>query len=337
MNIFSIPEASAHEVYVLDSQQISSAIEQPSVNPFTAITGQEWQFLGWGVGMLALILIVLKFSLSPLFEKIFDPFLRKLKRFAPIIARVTFGFAVMFAGYFGDFFGPELPVSSSMPPGMTHAFGVTLMVIGACIVIGFMTRIMAFVMAMVFALAASTYHGYMLMYVNYLGEAILFVILGGGEWSLDRAQSGLRSLDDHFKYWGAGIEKYSFFILRVLFGVAVVTASFYAKFLHSNLAMDTVTNYHLTNYFPFTPLFLVLGAFIIEALAGICFAIGFEIRFFSLFLTFFLTLSLLFFGEAVWPHLILFGITATLFAHGYDRYTVEMALFQRKREGEPVL
>jgi uncharacterized membrane protein YphA (DoxX/SURF4 family) len=163
------------------------------------------------------------------------------------------------------------------------------------------------------------------------------LILGGGRWSLDKASSIARAIEALFEGLPKVFEKYGFLFLRVLFGGALFFASFYAKFIHSNLALQTVNDYHLTNYFPFTPLFLVLGAFIIEAVMGLCFAIGFEVRFMAIFFTIFLTMSILFFGESVWPHIILFGVNLTLFAHGYDKYTVEMALFQRKRAGEPVL
>ena len=192
---------------------------------------------------------------------------------------------------------------------------------------------MASIALLIFVFAVFLDKTYMLTYLNYLGEIMLSLILGGGIWSIDSWKGRTKAL----KLLGLEWEKYSFLILRVCFGSAIFFASFYAKFLHSNLALDTVTDYHLTDYFHFTPLFLVLGAFIVEALLGICFAVGFEIRFAALFFTFFLTLSLLFFGEVVWPHIVLFGVNIALFMHGYDRYTLERFLFQRKRRGEPVL
>ncbi|MDB5238876.1 MAG: DoxX domain protein [Candidatus Parcubacteria bacterium] len=329
--------ASAHEVYVLTSPEVSTAITAPSPNPFGAIPGQELKFLSYGALTLVVALVVLSISVSRLFEKVFDPFLIRLKKYAPIIARVTFGLSVFASGYFGSFFGPELQIHSLFAEGFASAVSISLMIAGALIVLGFLTRFMALYMLAVFTFAASTYGTYMLTYANYLGEAVLFLILGGGRWSLDGAVPELRALDRAFGRLARSAERYSFLILRVLFGTALFFASFYAKFLHSNLALQTVNDYHLTNYFHFTPLFLVLGAFIIEALIGICFATGFEIRFAALFFTFFITISLLFFGETVWPHLILFGVNMALFAHGYDKYTLEKALFQRKRKGEPVL
>ncbi len=329
--------AAAHEVYVLSPQEISQALTMTSPNPFTAVPGQELRFLGWGTLVAILVLIVLSVSISPLFERVFDPILYRLKKYAPFIARVTFGLSLFASGYYGAFFGPELPLSSLVPASVAPLAGAALMSIGILIVLGFLTRFLAFLMVCAFAYSVVLFHWYMLTYVNYLGEAILFVLLGSGKWSLDRAFSFMWNIEGVFIRWARGMERYSFLILRILFGTALFFASFYAKFIHSNLALDTVNDYHLTNYFPFTPLFLVLGAFIIEALLGFCFAAGFEVRFAAIFFTTFITLSLLFFGESVWPHLILFGVAGSLFCHGYDKYTLEKVLFQRKRKGEPIL
>lgn len=329
--------ASAHEVYVLTPQQISQGLAASSPDPFTAVPAHEKLFLIWGTITAVAMLLVMTASVSPFFERLCDPFLMKLKKYAPLIGRATLGLSIMASGYFSSFFGPELPMDASFPPAAAHALGLILLVAGALVCLGFLTRLISFLGICLFAVLIYQYHLYMLTYVNYLGELILFLILGGGMWSLDKAVPALAKIEGLFASVAERLEKYSFLILRVLFGLALFFASFYAKFLHSDLALATVNDYHLTNYFHFTPLFLVLGAFIIESLLGLCFAFGFEIRFAAIFFTFFLTLSILFFGEAVWPHIILFGVNLTLFFHGYDKYTLEMAVVQRQREGEPVL
>jgi uncharacterized membrane protein YphA (DoxX/SURF4 family) len=329
--------ASAHEVYVLSPQETTQAISAASPNPFSVIPEQEFRFIQWGVVVAGLILVVLAVAISPLFERVFDPFLWRLKKYAPFIGRITFGVALIASGWFGAFFGPELPVAASLGAGAAHVFAIILMIAGVMVCLGFLTRIVSLFMLCVFVFTIFKYHGYMLTYVNYLGETLLFLILGGGAWSLDRAIPFLARIEKATHGLHAVLERYSFLILRVLFGFSLFYASFYAKFLHSNLALATVIDYHLTNYFPFTPLFLVLGAFLVEAIFGFCFFAGFEIRFAALAFTFFLTLSILFFGEAVWPHIILFGVNIALFFHGYDKYTIERALFQRARKGEPVL
>lgn len=334
---FGAAPASAHEVYVLNPDQVSHALNTASPNPFSAIPSQEMLFIFWGTVVIVTFLLVLTASVSPLFERVFDPALKWFKQFAPLFGRLTFGVSMIASGYFGDFFGPELPIAQVLPSDVAHVLSLVLMAAGVLIIVGFLTRLCSFLVLAVFIFTISQYHGYMLTYINYLGEAILVLILGGGRWSVDNRFDILGGLEHGMHRITEFLEPYSFLLLRILFGSAVFFASFYAKFFHSNLALQTVTEYHLTDYFPFSPLFLVLGAFIIEAVIGLCFVIGFEIRFVALVFTFFLTLSIIFFGEAVWPHIILFGVNLALFAHGYDKYTIEMALIQRKREGEPVL
>jgi hypothetical protein len=121
-----------------------------------------------------------------------------------------------------------------------------------------------------------------------------------------------------------------------LFGISALYASWYAKLFHSNLALNTVTDYHLTKYFHFSALFIVLGALIVESLIGFFFILGIEIRFTALFFLVFLTLSLFFFGEVVWPHLILIGVNIAFILHGYDKYSIEGRFFEKDNR-EPVL
>jgi len=329
--------ASAHEVYVLDSQQIADAISTPSPNPFSAIPTEGKLFLIWALITTVAFLLVLTASISPLFERVCDPFLLRLKKYAPLAGRLTFGISLFASGYFGSLFGPELPLSAIASPSVVHVLGIIFMIAGISICLGFLTRIITLLGICLFVYAASIYHWYMFTYLSYLGEMILFFILGGGTWSLDRAIPALVSVENIFRHAGTFLAKHSFLIMRILFGITIVFSSIYSKFIHSNLALQTIEQYHLTQYFHFSPMFLVMGACIIEILIGICIAVGFEIRFMTLVFTVFLTMSLIFFGEVVWPHLILFGVNITLFLHGYDEYTLEKVLFEKTRRGEPVL
>ena len=61
-----------------------------------------------------------------------------------------------------------------------------------------------------------------------------------------------------------------------------------------------------------------------------------SVRFTALVFLTFLALSLSYFGEAVWPHMILIGINIVILLHGYDEFTIENKLFGRKKL-EPVL
>lgn len=334
-NFFTIPHALAHEVYVLTPDAVKDAVTLASPNPFNAVPGHAALFIVWGLLCAILFIGILSLSVNRACERVFDPHLYKLKKFAPLLSRLTLGASLFASGYYQAIFGPELPLSNLF--GNVHVASLVLMIAGLFIVFGLFTRLVAGLGIMFFASLIFAYHSYMLTYLNYLGELFIVFIIGGGRWSIDRAVPFLSKIENTIRTWTIILEPYTFLILRVFFGFAVFYASFYAKFIHSNLALETVNQYHLTNYFHFTPLFLVLGAFLVEAVIGACFMLGIEVRFIALLFTGFLTLSILFFGEAVWPHIVLFGVTAALFCHGYDKYTVEVALFQRKRPGEPVL
>ena len=125
-----------------------------------------------------------------------------------------------------------------------------------------------------------------------------------------------------------------FLIIRIALGCSLLYSAFFAKFLHSQLAIETINKFELTKFFPFDPLFVVLGAFLVESLIGLCLIFGYQIRLVSFVFIIFLTVSILFFQEAAWPHFILFGTALTLLFHGYDKYTARRLISKTE---DPVL
>lgn len=311
--------ASAHEVYVLSPDTIEASLAADSPNPFSAFLTNRFQFFFWGFLGFLVVTTVFFMSITHRLEALCKPLLVRLKPHAPTVARITLGACLLFSGYEYALFGPELPLSlfGALAPYVQG----TLYVSGAMIVLGLYTRAASAAALAIFALGTFFFGTYMLTYANYLGEILLVLLLGGGIWAVARGKTRFRSL-----------EPFAFLILRVLFGLSLVFASIYAKFIHSELALQVVSQYRLTDYFHFDPLFIVLGAGIIEILAGVFIMVGFEVRHTALFLLFWLTLSLLYFQESVWPHLVIFGVLVALFMRGYDRYTVEGRLFGARRE-----
>lgn len=327
----------AHEVYVLDDQAIDQAITTRSPNPFSAAFQNGTEFFFWAFIAIVVVVSVFFISISRKLEEAIDPLLFKLKkRYGIFITRVTIGLGLMASGYYGGFLGPELPLDSALGAHWSAVLSTLLVFAGIFIVLGFKTRIAAGFGLFVYMLFIFEHGSYMFTYSNYFGELFVIFFLGQHVLSTDKdvleARKKVRVMDRLSRF----VEKYAFLILRVTFGFSLIFASLYAKFFHSQLAVDTVINYHLTDYFPFDPLFVVLGAMIIEILLGIFFIIGFEVRFASIFLLVFVTLSLIYFGEAVWPHIIFFGGSLALFVHGYDRYTLEGRFFKDAKH-EPIL
>ncbi len=319
----------AHEVYVLDNETISRAMSVVSPNPFSAITGNEFEFFFWGFVSLIVFGTVIAASLFHIFEKQLDPSLFSLKQYALPIARITTGLCVLAFAYSGNIYGSELYLSALFGSAtMTIQYGLALL--GISLALGLFTRPVSYTLLALYAYTLVVFGSYALTYTDFLGAFTLTAILGGGMWSLD----SLRRV--HTPHFIHTLQPFAFPFLRICFGWGVLWASVYAKYIHSNLALEVVVQNDLTRFFPFDPLFVVLGALIIEFIAGLMLVFGIAIRWTLLFLAFWLTLSLLYFQEMIWPHGILLGLAIALLLHGYDRYSLE-GYFFKKNHREPVL
>jgi uncharacterized membrane protein YphA (DoxX/SURF4 family) len=321
--------ASAHEVYVLDHDEISSALKVPPSDFLGTIQAHLGQFVLSGIIALAIVIAVFFIGKASAVEKTLDPLLHSIKHFAPWITQCTLGLALVASGLFNAAFGPELPLTDLFG-AYTAAARAVFIALGACMVFGIYPRLAGSVALVLFVPFLARYTSYMLNYGTYYGEALALALFGGGYALFTfKTPAFEKNIERH-------LHTYKFLLLRIFFGVSLIYASAYAKYIHGALALDTVIKYHLTNYFPFEAHFIVLGAFIIELLIGIFFIIGFEIRFTALVFLTFLTMSILFFGEAVWPHIILIGTALAMFTHGYDHYTAGAKL-SRRTDLEPVL
>ncbi len=309
--LFALP-ALAHEVYVLPHAEVERAMSTPGANPIEVMEKNMSQFIFWAIASVVAVVGVFLISITRLFENRLDPILMRLKRHAPKVVRVTLGLGLLASAFYGSLFGPELPfeeIFGAFSPFASLLFGAA----GVCMIMGRFVRASAIAVFAVYAAGFMEHGHYMLTYAGYIG-AVLAVLF---------AQSH-------------GSHKYAPLALRVFFGISLIYASAYAKIMHSDLAFTTVTMYHLNEVLPFEPNFLVLGASIIEMLAGVFFILGLEIRFIAVFLEIMIFTSLAFFGEVLWPHLILIGIPIALIFYGYDKYSLEGRFF-KKRGQEPVL
>jgi len=324
--------ARAHEVYVLSHEAIEEAMRAPSPNPMDSFASNEYQFFIWGFVAVVLVLTIFAISLFHQVEGWFGPMLSRIKKYAPSIARVTIGVCFVASAYYGAVFGPELPLREVLP-GFEVPVELALFLVGMALVVGWYTRVAAMLGLLLMVLMAAKIEWYVINYATYAGLLVLTALQGGGLFSLDGGAMPRTPALRRIVEW---LRPYSFLFMRVGFGVAVVFAAVYAKFLHSNLALQTIEQYNLTAYFQFEPLFIVLGACIIEILIGLFILLGIELRWTAIFFLFWLTLSLWYFGESVWPHLVLLGLNLTLIFHGYDRYTLEGRFFRHGRS-DPVL
>jgi uncharacterized membrane protein YphA (DoxX/SURF4 family) len=330
-------------VYVLSPEAIHYGLTTPAFSAWDVVTTNRAEFLFWTFVAVLLVFIVFFVSISRVVEAALDPFLRKLRPYAPVVSRVTIGLSFLAAAYYQAVFGPELPIAATFP-GVTSLVSAVLVIVGTLITLGIYTRQAALAALAVFLVYVHQYGWYMLTYTNYLGEIVVLLILGGHRIGLhahaERYGRGLRGFAGKV---AERLAPYSFVLLRIAFGVSLLYASIYAKFIHNQLALSVASTplaghaaTLAANLGGFEPHFLVLGAGIVEIVIGLFFLLGLEIRFTALFLEFWLTLSLVYFGEIVWPHLILIGIPIAFLFYGYDRYSLE-GFFFKHGDREPVL
>lgn len=307
--------ASAHEVYVLEPQEVYSGLSLPSFSGLQVAFSNADQFILWAFIAVLVVSTVFFISLWHWFERYTAPLLSKIRPYAPDIGRIALSLSLLAGAYYGALFGPELPLSAVFGNAAVLV-RVVLVTIGLMLLFNFYTWVAAVCMLALFGIEALVYHSYMLTYVNYFGDAVALVVLS------------YAALSKRYK-------QYAMLILRVCFGFALIYASFYAKILHNNLALQVASlplaghPYSLAHYLGFEPHFLVLGAAIIEIVIGLFFIIGMEIRWTALFMLFWLSMSLWYFGETVWPHFLLIGIAIAFVCHGYDRYSLEWYLLKR--------
>ena len=324
--------AQAHEVYVLNSSEIATDLLAPPVNLFAVAVSHEYQFLTALFLGIVLIVCVLGISLLHGLGRSASSFLVKIKPYASHIAQITLGSALIASAYYGALFGTELPLTKLFG-GYAELVTIVLYISGGCVLFGVYPRLGSALAIAVYVWSIFTGQGiYMLSYLTYFGESLVILLFDGG-YALLAYTSAFPEATKKFFF---ELEKRKYFIMRISFSTSIIYAALYAKLIHGELAINTVIKYHLTNYFPFDVLFIVLGAFLVEMSIGLFFLIGFEIRFTALFFLTFLTMSLVFFGESVWPHIILIGTSLALIVHGYDEFTIEK-IWYKKGESEPVL
>lgn len=326
--------ATAHEVYVLTPEQVATLEKLPSTSFYSIFLDNVSDTILWAAIVGFLIISVFLISISVTLENKFDGYLVKLKKFAPFIARITIGLAFITCGYHAALFGPELPFTKIFPGFELYA-QLSFLILGALMVFGIFSRIAGLFGLLIFAYAIFKEGAYMMTYLSYLAEFFVLILVGGHKFAVSDERPIWWHVTEMLDYLANKYGEFAFLILRIGFGFSLIYASIYAKVLHNQLAIAVATDFGLDTVFGFSPEFIVFGAAIIEILLGLFFILGIEVRFNAIVLTVFLTLSLLYFGESVWPHIILIGIPMAFFCYGYDKYSLE-GYFFKKGNREPI-
>ncbi len=295
--------SSAHEVYVLSHDKVVEGLANGNIGFFDPLKNLEDVSTFVFIGSVVVVgLVVFLFLRRTRLGLKIENQLNRLARFGPVIVRVAVGISFIYGSVSGAFLGPELSLSAYP---LASVLTVLLFIAGVFITVGLFTEYVALLGVLMYLFSFWKFGSYMFSYVNYAGELLLLLLLGSRQYSLD-------SLFFNKRERFISLKRFEPTVLRVAYGLALAYAAVYIKFLHPALTLEVVNRYNLTQFhflFPHDPLLVVLGAGCAELMIGLFLIIGFEVRLVVFISLIYLTLSLLFFQEAVWPHLILFGIS----------------------------
>jgi uncharacterized membrane protein YphA (DoxX/SURF4 family) len=315
--ISSAFSASAHEQYVLTKQQLDMGFSDKSMHVLDALKSPQNVMIAIlvGIGIAIVLLLYFFFQYSPI-GKLFDKRLQHLENIGHLLIRISLGASLLASAYFYSFMGPEISVVT-LPLGN---FLVPVMyVLGVLLVLGIFTRVAAVLGFIILLLTTYVYGEYMFTYFNYFGEYLVLIIFGSYFLSLDNKFFGASKLIRKYKDW-------EIFILRTTFGLSVMYPAITIKLLHPDVIVEIYNKYHMGQIwwlFPQDPLLTSLGTGLAQILVGLFLIIGFETRFAS-FVTFLLYFgSIIFFQEAVWPHVVLLALAFYFVMNNGGKLTVD--------------
>ncbi len=318
---FAAKFAEAHEAYVLTKQQFQEGLSETSLNAFDALKNHSNLKIFLTISIcVALFLVIAFFVRHSRRGERFDRWFRGFARWGALVIRLALAASFFGSAITGSIFGPELPLSALPYGGFIH---IALFVLAALFLVGFLTEAAALISLVIFGIAASVYGWYLVTYFNYLGEIVVLLLFGSRLWSVDRLIFGPEG-------WYESMKRYESTLVRVCYGIALIYAAITIKLLHPILTVTVVKEYHLSQFviFPSDPLLTALGAALAEMVIGLFILLGFETRFTVFISLVYITLSLVYFREVVWPHLMLYGISISLLINDGGALTMN-GLFDR--------
>ncbi len=310
----------AHEAYVLTPEQFHAGLQVYNSNPFAALVNAEniEAFLKLS-GLVVLIYFLNFFWAATKASSSLDHQIKQFASLGPLTIRLIVGISFFASAYTNSFLGPELPLNI-LPYSLIIRAGLFLLSI--LILLGLFTEICGFVGLLIFFLSFFKFGFYMFTYLNYLGELIILSLFGSRFLSLDYYFFGKTTFLKH-------LEKYSYLevpIMRVMYALALIYAGYSIKFIHQGLTILVYNQYNLKQFFHAGAQFIAAGAGLAEVSIGLFILLGFAQRLTIIISLVFITLSLIYFKEMVWPHLMLYGISISLIINSADRFTLDKYL-----------
>lgn len=316
----------AHEAYVMETQDFWQRLSKPfspySIQALNDV-GNFYISLKVAVGVFILLALNYFFRRSKI-GKAFHGNLEKLSSLGPVIIRVAIAVSFFYSAKSLNFLGPELSIAQ-MPFSEIVQWGLYLC--SALILFGFLSELAGIIALTLFTISAITFNTYILTYAAYLGEIIILIMFGSRNWSIDKLIFGPLKRN-------INIQKYEASIIRVFYGLSIIYTSIFVKILHPDITIKVVEHWNLTQFnwlFPSDPILIALGAGLVELAVGIFILIGFELRLTAFISLFYMTLSLFYFQELLWPHLLMYAISINFLVR-QETFTLDSFIFSSQKK-----
>ncbi len=256
------------------------------------------------IGAIVFFALVAFFSRQPFWKKEFSLIKKTSKTYGELIPwmiRLSLGIALIGAGVSSVLISPAVSASSFI--------SYIEIVVGFCILAGFMLSLAGVVAFALFFLAL-VYSPTVIGNLDFAALAFAFLTYGVVRPGIDDLFNipHLHSLG-HLKEWVP-------FMLRLSVGGSMMFLALYEKFLNPHASAFVVELFNLQAALPFPLEMWVAWVGVIEFMLGLFLVIGFHVRLFSTIAFLLIMVSFFVFREAVYAHITLFGAFSILFVTG---------------------
>ncbi len=329
--------AAAHENYVLTQDQINADLGFHGPSVFSALNNPGNLKISLIVALLSTlgIIVFFIFSHSSAGRKM-DNFLQKGESFGQVVLRMALAVSLLASAYFNSFLGPEISLTT-LP--LAFILKPALVILGILMFLGLWSEIVGVLSLVILFIASWVYKDYMITYFNYFGEFLALAWFGSRVFSLDKlfyktplfAKASAHGPLKKFKLlWAKRLDKkyhdWELLIIRVTYGISIIYPAITYKLIHPEVIVDIANRYNLMQFhwlFPGDPLLISLGTGLAQVAVGVCVTLGFETRLNTLVTFGLMFLSVIFFKEAVWPHIVLLALALYLIINNGGKYSLD--------------
>lgn len=310
--------ASAHEVYVLSSEETSRAFATHGPDLLRALDNPaNFKFFALVPFSVAIVTMLATLARHVTQGRKLHNWLLRWQTYVVWLLRIMLAAGLFGAAWTNGLFGPEVSYV-----GWSAGTVVRLLLFVAAILalVPLATELLVIVVFTIFAYGVWHEGGYLFTYAAYLGATLTILFH-------DR-----QARFAHSATWAP-------VALRVGLAIAMIYAAIFVKLLHPAVSVAVIEKYALLRFhwlFPPDALLVVLGAGLVEITIGVLLVLGFQTRLVSLISLFYMTLSLVFFREAIWPHTLWLGAFVYLFVTEGGTWTLDYAIgvWLAKRKNE---